>query len=67
MIYDVMLVLKLRLDFYIKAGAKLFHCVCNLCLYDLEEDCAIFSVMNLQEGFLYLLGKEGSKDFYGGT
>ena len=62
MINDVMLVVKLCLVFYIKTGAKLFPCVCNLCLYDSEEDYIIFSVMILQECFLYLLSKEGSKD-----
>ena len=62
MINDVMLVVKLCLVFYIKTGAKLFPCVCNLCLYDSEEDYIIFSVMILQECFLYLFSKEGSKD-----
>ena len=33
-----------------------------MCLYDLEEDYVIFSVVILQECFLYLLGKEGSED-----
>ena len=32
-----------------------------MCLYDLEEDYVIFSVMILQECFLYLLGKEVSE------
>ena len=31
-------------------------------IYDLEEDHVIFSVVILQECFLYLLGKEGSED-----
>ena len=35
-----------------------------MCLYDLEEDYVIFSVMILQECCLYLLGKEGSKDVF---
>ena len=32
-----------------------------VCLYDLEEDYVIFSVMILRECFLDLLAKEGSK------